>query len=413
MSSTESAALAARAAPRVLRVATLLASISAIGPFAIDAYLPAFPDIGRDLGASELDLQSSLTAFMLTHAFMTLWYGALADAWGRRRVVLATLVVFSASSGLCAVAPTVEVLWCGRVLQGATAGGGMVVSRAIVRDLKSGVEAQRLMARISMMFALAPAAAPVIGGWLSASFGWRSVFGFLLLGSGGLAAWVYVSLPETLPQSQRQPLRPRQLLEAYRSVFTHRAFLAGALGGTLAFTAYFVYVMSAPVFLMTHLSLAQTDFLWLFGPLTAGMIIGSAIASRASGKMSEGYLVRVGYSISLAAAVLNVAVCIGLPPSVPWSVLPLFLFALGNAMTVPTLQLKGLDLFPERRGLAASCQGTVRALVGALNPAFLAPFLWSSPLRLALGQLALWATAALCIVAFYRWTRVGFTRAAG
>jgi MFS transporter, DHA1 family, multidrug resistance protein len=383
-------------------LALLLAAISSIGPFAIDTYLPSFSDIGSSLGANQLEVQQTLTAYMLPFALMTLWHGAIADALGRRRVILGGMLIFCLGSLGCALAPNIQILWLFRALQGATAGAGMVVGRAVVRDLLNGVEAQRLMSRVTMTFAVAPAIAPILGGWLAAHLGWRSVFVFLVVISLAVSAWCYRALPETLPRDQRQPLHARYLLRAYREVLTDPAFVCGSLGTAAAFSAFFIYVMSAPVYLMQHLGLGQTEFVWLFGPATAGMMLGSWYSSHTAGRLERAQIVLLGYGLMALGAAFNLALSAYAEPRVPWSVVPHFVFVLGMAMTAPTLTLMGLDLFPARRGLAASCQGLIATGAHVFNSALLAPALWASPLRLALGQCALLATAA-CSVACFFW----------
>ena len=167
--------------------------MSALGPFSIDTYLPSFHDIAEKLGATPIQVQQTLSAYLAAFALMTLWHGALADRFGRRRVVLLALALFAIASGGCAFATRIEHLWFWRAMQGVTAGAGIVISRAIVRDLYDGPPAQRLMSQITMMFALAPAIAPVIGGWLQTLFGWRSIFAFLVLSTAAL--WLAPCMP--------------------------------------------------------------------------------------------------------------------------------------------------------------------------------------------------------------------------
>ncbi|MCK7501846.1 MAG: multidrug effflux MFS transporter [Comamonadaceae bacterium] len=257
-------------------LAPLLAALAAIGPFSIDTYLPAFPAIGRDLGASQIEVQQTLTAYLVPFGFMILWHGAFSDALGRRRVILVTLFLFALSSLVCAFATGIEMLWLGRALQGMCAGSGMVVGRAIIRDvLHDGPAAQRLMSTVAVMFGLAPAIAPVIGGWIFAALGWRAVFGFLVLFGGALFALCYFFMPETLPPQKRQSLHPAWLARSYLGVFSHGEFLL--LSGALAFnfSAFFIYVLSAPVFLMQHLRLSPQEFGWMFIPGVVGMMGGS------------------------------------------------------------------------------------------------------------------------------------------
>ncbi|MBS0551533.1 MAG: MFS transporter, partial [Proteobacteria bacterium] len=156
-------------------LAFLIAALSAMGPFSIDAYLPAFPAMAASLGASQLQVQQTLTAYLLAFACMVLWHGALADRFGRRSVLLVSTAVFALASAVCAVAPSVEWLWAGRVLQGLCGGAGMVVGRAVIRDLHEGANAQRQMSRVMVIFAVAPAIAPMLGAWMLQAGGWRSI----------------------------------------------------------------------------------------------------------------------------------------------------------------------------------------------------------------------------------------------
>ena len=155
-------------------ITLLLAALGALGPFSIDTYLPSFNDIGQSLHASPVEVQQTLTAYLVPFAIMALWHGAISDALGRRRVLLVSLALFGLALFGCLFATRIEHLWALRALQGMSAGAGIVISRAIVRDLFDGPRAHQLMAHITMMFALAPAIAPVIGGRLQAWFGWRS-----------------------------------------------------------------------------------------------------------------------------------------------------------------------------------------------------------------------------------------------
>lgn len=367
-------------------LAALLAAMTAIGPFSIDTYLPAFPAIGTSLGASPVEVQQTLAAYLLPFAFMMLWHGALADALGRRRVLLVSFVVYALASLVCALAGRIEVLWLGRALQGLSAGAGMVVSRAIIRDLLDGPAAQRLIAHTGMIFAIAPAVAPVIGGWIHAFFDWHAIFVFLVGYAVALFAAVYFLLPETLPVEARQSLHPVSLARAYRQVFAHPVFLALAIALSLNFNGFFIYVLSAPVFLMDHLRVSAQGFLWLFGPAMTGMILGNYLSARLAGQVSTGRTIAIGYLVMAVGAAANVALNWLLPPALPWAVLPIAVYLFGVTVAMPSLTLRVLDLFPERRGLVSSCQGAVHTGVNAVTAALLAPLAWGSTLGLALAM---------------------------
>lgn len=367
-------------------IALLLASLSALGPFSIDTYLPSFHDIGEKLHATPIEVQQTLSAYLLPFAIMTLWHGAISDALGRRRVILVTLALFALASAGCVFATRIEHLWLLRALQGISAGAGIVISRAIVRDLFDGPPAQRLMSHITMMFALAPAIAPVIGGWLQAWFGWRSVFVFLVLLTALLWLACWRLLPETLPPERRQSLHAGYLGRTYWKVLTSPPFLFACGALALNFAGFFIYVLSAPVFLMRHLGVSETGFLWLFGPSMLGLVAGSWLSGRLAGKLSLPRTIARAYLVMGAAVVFNIGINLALPPGLPWSVLPIFVYTFGMSLAMPCLTLIALDPFPAQRGLAASCQTFLQSGFNALVAGLIAPALWSSTLTMAFGM---------------------------
>ena len=386
-------------------LAALLAALSAVGPFSIDAYLPSMEEIGRLLHASPLAVQQTLTAYMVPFALMTLWHGSISDALGRRRVVLWGMALFGLASAACACATSIEALLVFRALQGMTAGAGMVVGRAIVRDLYHGADAQRVMAQVTITFAIAPAVAPVIGGWLHVWFGWRAVFAFLVLFTG--VCWLLCQrmLPETLPPERRQPLHPVYLARSYWSVLTSLPFVAACLAVTLNFSGFFIYVVSAPVFLMEYLHVSATGFLWLFGPLTFGMAGGAWLSGRLAGRMTPVRTMAWGFAVMGLAAGGNLLFHLLHAPVLPWSVVPLFFFVLGAALCYPSLTLLALDLFPAQRGLAASCQSFAQTGGAAVN-AMIAPLLWGSALSPAFTQVAALGLGLAALIVYLHSTRM-------
>ena len=370
-------------------IAFLLASLTALGPFSIDTYLPSFPDIGANLHATPIEVQQTLTAYLLPFAVMALWHGAISDALGRRRVILVTLALFGLSLFGCLFATRIEHLWLLRALQGMSAGAGIVIGRAIVRDLFDGPAAQRLMSHITMMFALAPAIAPVIGGRLQSWFGWRSVFAFLVILTLmlWLACWRW--LPETLPPERRQTLHPEYLAKTYWKVLTSPPFLYACAAVAFNFAGFFIYIMSAPVFLIQHLGVTETGFFWLFGPAMAGLLCGSWLSGRLAGKLSMEQAVMFGYCVMGIAALGNIGVNLWFPPALPWSILPVFVYTFGMSLSMPCLTLMAIDPFPKQRGLAASCQMFMQSGANGLVAGVLAPLLWGSTLTMAFGMGAL------------------------
>lgn len=366
--------------------ALLLAALSALGPFSIDTYLPSFPEIGETLAASPIEVQQTLSAYLIPFAVMALWHGAIADALGRRQVILWALALFGIASAGCVLATKIEHLWLLRAAQGISAGAGVVIGRAIVRDLYDGAAAQRLMSHVTITFALAPAIAPVIGGWLHSWFGWRSVFVFMTLFAAALWLVSWRWLPETLPVEKRRSLHPVYLGRTYWKVLTRPSFLAVTAALSLNFCGFFIYVLSAPIFLMTHLGVSERAFLWLFGPAMCGLVLGSWLSGRLAGKLTPLQCIGRGYVVMALATLLNLAVSHALPPAVPWSVAPLFVYTVGMSLAMPALTLLALDPFADERGLAASCQTFLQSGVNGLAAGLMAPLLWASTVTLAWGM---------------------------
>lgn len=374
----------------------LIATLSMMGPFSIDTYLPSFLELEQSLHATPLQVQQSLTAFLIPFAFMSLWHGALSDALGRRRVILVALSILAAASVGCACAQTIEVFWAFRVLQGLSA-GVFVVGRAVVRDVYEGPAAQRVMSQISVLFAIAPAIAPVLGGWFHEEFGWRSVFVFLACFASGIATWSALSLPETHPPARRHPLHAGRLARSYFATLTHRGFVASALAAALGFTALFLYVAAAPALLLRHLHVRETHFFVLFGPITFGMMLGGFLSGRVAGRLDAKRTLAWGFGAMTVSTIVNVAFHSLHPAALPWTVIPLFFYAAGIAMSLPTLTLLGLDFFPKHRGLAASCQAFLLTSANALTAGLLTPIASTSPLRLALSSAGLLMLGLACL----------------
>jgi MFS transporter, DHA1 family, multidrug resistance protein len=367
-------------------LAILLAALAMLGPFSIDIYLPAFHDIGADLDVAPLAVQQTLSSYLFAYAFMMLWHGALSDALGRRPVVIAGLGVYALATLGCAIAGNIETLWLFRALQGICAGSGLVVGRAIIRDRFQGPEAQRVMSQITLVFGIAPAIAPVLGGLLLNAFGWRSIFWVLLALVISLLTWSAKSLPETLPVAQRQSLHPRKLWRNYVIVLRNRDFLLLATIPALNFAAFFLYIASAPSFLIDLLGVSSYGFAWLFIPMIGGVMIGALVSGRAAGKLTAGRTIGVGYLLMFAGATIQMAVAWYVAPVVQWHVLPIMIYTMGTSIVMPSATLLLLDLFPTMRGMAASLQGFVHFVLAAVNAGTIAPFLAQSLKGLAAGM---------------------------
>ena len=370
-------------------LAVLLAILGMLGPFSIDTYIPAFAEIARATGAGPTQMQQTLSAYLFGFAFMNLFHGALSDSLGRRPVVLGGLLVFTLASIGCALAQSVEQLIICRALQGFSTGAGIVVSRAVVRDLFRPAEAQQVMSQITIFFGVAPAVAPMMGGLLADWWGWHAVFWFLA--ALGALLWLinWRWLPESLAPAQRQPFEPGNLLLGYRQLLSDPRFVLLVIASGVPFNGLFLYILSAPSFLGEILQLPPTQFFWFFMMGIGGIMAGSWLSGRLAGRVPPQRQIRDGFAIMLAISLLNVAANALFAPSVWWSFWPIALFSLGWALMTPAVTLLALDLHPGRRGMASSLQAAVGSAVNGLVAGALAPLLMHSALALALGSLGL------------------------
>ncbi|MEP6557613.1 MAG: multidrug effflux MFS transporter [Burkholderiales bacterium] len=395
-------------------LALLLALLGMLGPFSIDTYLPAFDGIARDLAASPVQLQQTLSAYLFGFAFMSLFHGALSDSFGRRPVVLWGVAVFTLASIGCALAQTPEQLIGFRALQGLSTGAGIVVSRAVIRDMFAPADAQRMMSLVTLYFGVAPAIAPIIGGWFTVWWGWKAVFWFLA-GVGGLL-WVANArlLPETLYAPERQPFNVSNLLLGYRELATSPRFLLLALASGVPFNGMFLYVMAAPVFLGRHLGLAPTQFFWLFLLVIGGIMSGAWLSGRLAGRITPKAQVQRGFYVMLAVSLLNLALNWLWAPHAAWALLPIGLYSFGWALMTPVVTLLVLDLHPNRRGMASSMQSFVGAVANGLAAGVLAPLVMDSTRQLALTSASLMTVGlGAWLVLRWRFPQMGASTARG
>lgn len=377
------------AAPSAGALALLLAGLAMLGPFSVDTYLPAFAAMGISLQASALEVQQTLTAYMLAFSVMILWHGALSDTFGRRRIILISLALYAAASLVCALAPGIGSLWFGRVLQGVSAGAGIVIGRAIIRDLYDAAEAQRMLSLVTMIFAISPAIAPLVGGWIVTLTDWRAIFLLLTVIAVMLLLACLRQLPETLAPADRQPFHPVAVWRNYRQIFLSPRFQLKAGAIACNFSGLFLYVASAPAIITGHLHLGAHQFGWMFVPSVAGIFLGSLAANRMAGRTVGRHQIRIGFALLMTACLFNTGYHLLWPPALPWTVAPLFLYTLGMSMVAPALTLKVLDLFPHLRGTVASCQSFTMTMLSALIGGLVAPWLSDSTLMLAIGQAGL------------------------
>ena len=383
-----------RANPRLLPV--LLAGLAMLGPFSIDTFFPAFGRIERDFGIGALSMQQTISVYMGTYAVMSLLHGPLSDAYGRRGVIFYSLLVYLFASLGCALAPSFHWLLLFRVVQGVSAGAGLIVGRAIIRDRFAGADAQRLMSQVTLIFGIAPVLAPIVGGWVLYFAGWRWIFGVLVAFTALLALATLLGLPETHPRERRTPIDPSHLLRTYGAIARDYRFLLLGAAAALNFGALFVYVAAAPVIVLDMLHLNERQFPWLFVPTIGGMTFGAWLSGRAAGRLSASRTVALGYALIFGGVALGLVLNSLMPPALPWFVLPICVSGMGISLAFPTLTLLMLDRFPAVRGAAASVQTAMSLGLSSLVAGLLSPLAAQSGIDLALSSLGMSLAGFAC-----------------
>ena len=318
-------------------------------------------------------------------------------------MIIGGLVLFIGASIGCALSRDMTTLLVFRALQGVTAGVGVIVGRAVIRDLYHGADAQRLMSQVSMIFGVAPAIAPIIGGWILLGGGdWPLIFWFLVLFGVVLLLATGKWLPETHPVEARTPLSMRALLRSYARMGSNPRLLRLAAAGAFNFSGIFLYIASAPVFVMQHLQLGEGGFAWLFIPTIGGMTMGSFLSGRMAGRLTAQRQIAIGFGLCAVSALLNVGYVVSVPQiALPWAVMPIFLGGVGMALIFPILALAVLDMYPHQRGLASSMQMFIQLMINTVVAGVVSPMLSSNPLHLALGYAGFFAIGG----SFWYWER--------
>jgi len=367
----------------------LLAALSAIGPLTTDMYLPSLPDIAWQLDASTAQVQLTISAYLIGFAVGQIFYGPVSDRHGRKPVLVAAIALYCVASLACALSTSIEMLIVARAFQALGGSGGIVLARAIVRDIYSGARAGRELSLIGSVMALAPVLAPIAGGLVQTGFGWRATFlALVIVGLLG-AAIVLLLLPETLNARAAEPVSIPSIFRSYRVVARNPSYLAYLGIASASYAGLFAWISGASFVLQNLYGLTPFDFGVAFALGSIGYMTGSALAARMVVRVGlDGMLGIGGCACAAGGLGMVVAVAFGLTSSLSL-VLPVAVYLAGLGMVLPQGIAGAVTPFPERAGAASSLFGFVQQSAAALCGAAVGWFLGQSAWPLAIGVAAM------------------------
>jgi DHA1 family bicyclomycin/chloramphenicol resistance-like MFS transporter len=350
---------------RFLKTALVLGLVTAVGPFAVDMYLPALPGIGAGLSASPAAVQLSLTAYFVTIGLCQLVYGPLSDILGRKAPLYAGLVLFILGSVGCALAPSIESLIGFRVLQALGACAGMVVPRAVVRDLHTGPDAARLMSMLMLVVSISPILAPLTGSAIIAATGWRGVFWAVAAAAVCALGLLAFALPETRPVHARADATWKGALSGYRRLITDPGFLGLTLIGGFGVSSFFIYLAGSPFVLMNHYGLSQTQFSLFFAVNAASFFGAAQLNGRLAARFGMGAVIRTAATGVAASLLLLFALMAAGFQALPVLAGCLFVAFGFLGLVVPTSAVLSMEAHGAIAGAASALMGAIHLLVGA------------------------------------------------
>jgi MFS transporter, DHA1 family, multidrug resistance protein len=375
--------------PGTFALTALLAALSAIGPLTTDMYLPSLPEIARQLDGSTAQAQLTISAYLIGFAVGQIFYGPVSDRHGRKPVLVAAIALYCVASLACALSTSIEMLIVARVFQALGGSGGIVLTRAVVRDIYSGARAGRELSLIGSVMALAPVLAPIAGGLVQTGFGWRATFLTLVIVGllGGII--VLLLLPETLNARAAEPVSMRSMFRSYRVVVRNPSYLAYLGIASASYAGLFAWISGAAFVLQNLYGLTPFDFGVAFALGSIGYMTGSAFAARMVVKVGlDGMLGIGGCACAAGGLGMMVAVAFGLTSFLSL-VLPVAVYLAGLGMVLPQGIAGAMTPFPERAGAASSLFGFVQQSTAALCGAAVGWFLGQSAWPLAISVAAM------------------------
>ena len=346
----------------------LLGALTALGPFTVDMYLPAFPLLEAEFDTSAAAVQLTLTGTMVGFAVGQLIVGPLSDALGRRVPLLVSTVLHLVASAAAIFAPNLEVLGVARVLMGIGAAGGSVVAMAMVRDLFGGRRLVIMLSRLALVTGVAPVIAPLAGSAILEVLPWRGIFVVLACYAALILVCALFALPETRPKSDRVRAADVSIRHRYRVVFSDRVYVGVLVIGAMTFSGLFSYLSSSSFLFQTGFGLSTMEYGLVFAANSVGLIIGNQVAARLAARFGPQWVLAFSTTALLVMAIA-IPICAELIAG-PWGVIvPLFFFMMSCGFTFPCAQVLALDRHPDAAGTAASVLGAANnGVAGIISP---------------------------------------------
>lgn len=383
----------------LFRMALLLGLLAAVGPFAVDMYLPALPHIATDLGTSETGAALTLTSYFITFGIAQMVYGPMADAIGRKPPMLIGVVIFLAATVVAALAPSIGWLVAARAVQGLGAATLMVVPRAVIRDMATGPAAAKMMAAIMIVISISPMLAPLTGSLVMAWGSWREIFAVLAVAALISLCLILFVLPETLHPEYRRPVRIAPMLSGSRRLLTDRRFMGLTMIGGFGMASFFVFLSTASFVYTRQYGLSPTGFSIAFAINAIGFFTASQFAGPLAARFGMERVISLAITgFAGIAMMLSGLVWLG-GDALPMVVAGLFCANACLGLVIPTAMVMSLDPHPDIAGLASSLGGTIQMLTGGVMIVLTGPFMDNSaatmvPAIALCGALAWLAAAA-------------------
>lgn len=387
----------------LFRIAAVLGLLAAVGPFAIDMYLPALPTIAADLDTSVGATQATLTAFFLAFGVTQLIYGPWSDQVGRKPPLYLGLTIFAVGSVGCVFAPSIEWLTASRFLQGVGGAVVMVIPRAVIRDMYTGTQATRLMALVMLVISVSPMLAPLAGSLLILVSGWRAIFVVLCVAAVLSLFVTRFALPETLAPEKRQPVNLRSLLRGTHTLMTSPAFLGPTFVGGFGMASFFVFIASASFVYTGQFGLSEVGFSLAFAANAIGFFAASQLAAPVGARLGMARTVALATTGFAAMTVVLLALVLAGLGSFPVIVACLFLANACLGFVIPTTMVMALDDHGDIAGLASSLGGTLQMVAGGVMITLAGPFFDGTALPMV-------AAIALCGVIAFVISRLALAR---